>query len=133
MKKDRKKPAKSIRNRSGIAESLILSIIPTLILVAMLIGLWILVAGNYGVVNDTGYVSQISAIVSNIIIFKTAFLFGILIMLALNFFAYYVVFRIVRKGIAYPWCCLAVCLQLMAICLYVIREASAGDILIAMF
>lgn len=122
----------SIRNSSGIAESIILSVIPTLILMAMLIGFWILLAGNYGVTPDTEYVSQISAIVSNIMIYKTAFLLGILVMLALNFFAYYVVFRIVRKGVAYPWCCVAVCLQLIAICFYVIREASAGVVLIAM-
>jgi hypothetical protein len=93
----------------------------------LLLGFWNLVGRNSGITGQTGYASQIPVMFADIFVKSPVLLLGIPCLLGLNFLAYYVVFRIVRKCVAYPWCCVAVCLQLMVVCFCISGGVFAGD------
>ena len=132
MKNDTKKPAESIKKRSGVVEALIESIIPTLTLMCLLLGFWNLVEVNPEIAIHTGYAPNILAEVTDGIVNNPVILLGVSGLLGLNFVAFYIVFRIVRKCVAYPWCCVAVFLQLIAVCYCVIGETFTEGGIIAM-
>lgn len=129
MKKDSKKTVAAVKKRSGVVEALIQSIIPMLVLICLLLGFWNLVGRDSGIAVQTGYASQIPVMFADIVVKSPVLLLGIPCLLGFNFLAYYVVFRIVRKCVAYPWCCVAVFSQLMVVCFCIIGGAFAGDII----
>ncbi len=129
MKKDSKKTVALVKKRSGVIEALIQSIIPILMLICLLLGFWNLVGHNSGIAGQTGYASQIPVIFADIVVHSPAILLSIPCLLGFNFLAFYVIFRIVRKCVAYPWCCVAVCLQLMVVSFCIIGGTFAGDII----
>lgn len=108
MKKDAEKRALVMRKKSGVVEALIYSAIPLLVVTYLLLCFWNL-AGN-----DRAYAAM-PYLISEILAYDFVFLFGIFGLLGLNLLVYYVMFRIARKVVACPWCCVAICLQVIAV------------------
>ena len=108
MKEKAEKSVMVIKKKSGVVEALIYSIIPFLVVTYLLSSFWNL-AGN----------DQVYAVVPNlfwdIIAYKYVVLYGIIGLLGLNLLVYYVLFRIARKVVACPWCCVTICLQVIAV------------------
>ena len=129
MKKDTKKPVVNIRKKLGTVEALIHSIIPTLILMCLLLGFWNLVVTCPDIASHTEYAPNMLVVFTDSVVCNPIILLSVPGLLGLNFLAFYIVFRIVRKCVAYPWCCVAVFSQLIVVCFCVIGEVFIGDVI----
>lgn len=108
MKKDAEKRPVVMRKKSGVVESLIYSLIPLLVVTYLLLSFWNL-AGN-----DRIY-AMVPNLISAFFAYGFVLLYGIIGLLGLNLLAYYVMFRAVGKVVACPWCCVTICLQVIAV------------------
>jgi len=113
MQKEAEKTTLVMRRKSGVVEALIYSIIPLLILTYLLSCFW-------NLAEDARIYGSVSGLISDVLAYNCIALFGILGLLGLNLLAYYVMFRVVGKTVACPWCCVAICLQVMAVGYYVV-------------
>ena len=108
MQKDAEKTVVIMRKKSGVAEALIYSIVPLLVLMCLFSSFW-----TYFVSNQF-HVANMVPVLGNLIN-GPVILLGVLCLLGFNLLAYYVIFRAVGMVVACPWCCVTICLQVIAV------------------
>ncbi|MBW8035661.1 MAG: hypothetical protein FVQ79_08535 [Planctomycetes bacterium] len=108
MQKDAEKTVAIMRKKSGVAEALIYSIVPLLVLMYLFLRFWTHFVGDQ--IHVAHMIPVLSALITGPVI-----LLGVLCLLGFNLLAYYLIFRTVSKVVACPWCCVAICLQVIAV------------------
>ncbi len=115
MKKDVENAVMSTKKGLGFVEALVHSGILLVILMCTFMCFWNLIEGYRLISNYLGSISRALVFEMYNFFASPVTLLGALSLLGCNFLVYYILFRIVRMSVAYPWCCVAVCSQLVIV------------------
>ena len=115
MKKESEKTVAVMRKKSGAVDAFIYSVIPLLVVTYLLLCFWNYVGGDRLYAAYMRPVSNVPILISEILRYDFSILSSIVGLLGLNLLVYYVIFRAVGKVVACPWCCVAICLQVIAV------------------
>lgn len=114
MEKEAERAVSVTMKMPGI-DAFIHSIVPLLVLVELFLIFGYIFVDNYMFHGHVQSVDWVLAIIENNFSGGRIIFLSILILLALNYLAYYVIFRLFSKVVAYPWCFVAICSQIIVV------------------